>query len=586
MSSPRILVVEDDAISGMYLKNTLEGFGYDVPYVATSLEDVMRVIPELLPDLVLMDIILRGTGDGIDAARSIASSHDVPVIYLTAYTDEEMIARARKTSPYGFLVKPVNISELHVAIEFALYRHFMESRLKQSEEKFRRLFEHSADAQLLIEDKKIFDCNKAAVQLFRAGSKDRLLGRTPDELSPEFQPDGTKSVPRTAEIFNFVHELESLSFEWVHLTFDGREVPVDITATVIPIGGKKIIHGVLKDITVRKLAQRARRRSEQQYRVLVETMSDGMVQADDDGNITFVNDRFCEMVGHTRKEIIGSPIAGFIDDDDREDFRKEAFVKKRDRKSPYEILLKTGDGKKVNAIVSLRHMTADRSTTPGIVAVFTDITDRKYLERQVLEISMNEQQRIGRDLHDDLGQILTGTGFLCESLTKKLSNKSLPETEEARAVSALINEAKDHTRLLSRGLSPVDVDSGGIANALERLAHGVESMYSVSCSLRCDADLDINDRIVETQFHYIVQESVNNAIKHGKAAHIDISLMKKKGQVHLVVKDDGIGIQLENDFLKGMGISIMRYRANAIGASITISKNREKGTIVSCVWRR
>ena len=346
MNNPRILVVEDDAVSGMYLKSVLEEFGYDVPCVASSLEEVLKSIPTFSPDLVLMDIVLSGPGDGIDAAGSIASTHDVPVIFLTAHTDEAMIGRARLTGPYGFMMKPVNVSELHITIEFALYRHRMESRIKQSEEKFRHLFEQSADAQLLIEGKRIIDCNNAALHLFRAGNKEQLLGRTMDELSPEFQPDGTSSAARTAEISDFVFELESLSFEWVHLAFDGREVPVDVTETIIPIGGRPIVHGVLKDITVRKLAQSALRRSEQQYRVLVETMSDGMVQIGNGGEVTFVNDRFCEMVGRPQKEIVGSPVIDFIHDDDRENFRKASFLKKRLRKGEFEITLRTGSGVK------------------------------------------------------------------------------------------------------------------------------------------------------------------------------------------------------------------------------------------------
>lgn len=712
MGSPRILVVEDDVVSGMYMKSVLEGYGYDVPFVASSLEEVMKSIPETNPDLVLMDIVLSGPGDGIDAAGSIAVSYDVPIIFLTAYNDEEMIGRARMTGPYGFLLKPVNVSELHIAVEFALYRHQMESRLKrseelyrgivenmpvmicrylpdtntityaneefchffdidreriigtsilglahgavresmvpgfaafagenrlvtyehslqttrgerwlrcteqaicdiqgsviecqsicqditerrrieialgESEEKFRHLFEKSADAQLLLEDKRIIDCNSAALHLFRAGSKERLLGKKMEELSPPAQPDGTDSFERTAEIYDFVYELESLSFEWVHRSLDGREVPVDVSVTAIPIAGRPVLHAVLKDITVRKLAQSALRRSEQQYRVLVETMSDGMVRVGDGGEVTFANDRFCEMVGRTKREILGNPVMDYVDEDDRENFRNTAFFRKRARKIQYEIALRTGAGKKVFTIVSLRPLAGDSGGFSGFVAVFTDITDRKYLEREVLEISMKEQQRIGRDLHDDLGQILTGTGFLCESLAKKLANKSLPEAEEARAVSALINEAKDHTRLLSRGLSPVEVDSGGIIVALARLVRGIEGMFPVSCTLEYDADLYINDSIVETQFHYIVQESVNNAIKHGRAEHISITLRNKKGQIHLDIRDDGTGIPPESERARGLGLRIMQYRANAIGASIRIGGNSDGGATVSCVWRR
>ncbi len=461
----------------------------------------------------------------------------------------------------------------------------IEMALRESEEKFRHLFEQSADAQLLIDDRRIIDCNMAAVNLFSAGSKDMLLGKTPHELSPGLLPDGTPTETRMNEIMKFVYEMDSLSFEWVHLCLDGRQAPVDITFTVVPIGGKLMIHAVLKDITLRKLAQEALRKSEERYRVLVETMSDGLVMGDGAGTVTFVNDRFCEMVGAAKDDIIGSSILNLISEDDRENFMERVRGKNIMRKSAFEIKLKSVSGGKADAIVSPRPIVDDRNHLAGIVAVFTDITERKYLERQVLEISMKEQQRIGRDLHDDLGQILTGTGFLCESLVRKLSNKSLPEAEDARGVFSLINEAKDHTRMLSRGLSPVEIDSGGIMAALERFAHTVESIYSVSFDLDCDPAVDINDSMVETQFHYIVQESVTNAIKHGKATGITVSLKRIRGKIHLVIRDDGTGFPAEVDTDKGMGLRIMQYRANAIGASIKIAKNKGKGTTVTCIWR-
>ncbi|MBP7737348.1 MAG: PAS domain S-box protein [Spirochaetes bacterium] len=461
----------------------------------------------------------------------------------------------------------------------------IEMALRESEEKFRHLFEESADAQFLIDDKRIIDCNVAAINLFSAGRKEVLLGKSPHELSPEFLPDGTLTELRMNEIMKFVFEMDSLSFEWVHLCFDGRQAPVDITFTVVPIAGKLMIHAVLKDITLRKLAQEALRKSEERYRVLVETMSDGLVQGDGAGTITFVNDRFCEMVGALKDDIIGNSILNLIHEDDRENFMEQVRGKESLRKSAFEIKLKSKSDGNIDAIVSPRPLIDDRGHIAGIVAVFTDITERKYLERQALEISMKEQQRIGRDLHDDLGQILTGTGFLCESLVRKLSNRSLPEAEDARGVFALINEAKDHTRMLSRGLSPMEIDSGGIVAALERFARTVEGIYSVSFTLNIDPAITINDSMVETQFHYIVQESVTNAIKHGKANTIAVTLNKNKGRIHVSITDDGIGIPSDIDSHKGMGLRIMHYRANAIGASLKITKNRGRGTTVSCIWR-
>ncbi|MBN2159326.1 MAG: PAS domain S-box protein [Spirochaetes bacterium] len=711
MGNQRILIVEDDMVAGVYFQQMLVEQGFDVAGPASSVEEMMASIADARPDLIIIDIILSGVKDGIEAARFIAERHDIPFIYLTSHTDPDTIARAKATGPYGFLLKPVNPSELAVAIEFAIYRHGMEKELRErerkyrlladnmldmvgmcdpwgiftyvspsyaavlgypeeellgrplyaiihpedlpairdiatrsadddasgiaayrvihrdgrvlwfeskwkvltgedgrtlaavfsmrditdfkrieralleSEEKFRYLFELSADAQLLVDGGRIIDCNSAAVNLFGAVSKEQILEKRPHELSPDIQPDGMSAESKMDEILKFAYELESISFEWMHLSLDGRQVPVDTTFTVIPIAGKRIIHAVVKDITLRKLALEALRRSEEGYRVLVETMSDGLVQGDEGGFVSFVNDRFCEMVEFSKNEIFGKSILDFIHEDDRENFQEHLCGTKRMGRGGQQIALKSRSGGKIDTIVSPRSLSDDRSRPNGIVAVFTDISDLRRLERQVLETSMKEQQRIGRDLHDDLGQILTGTGFLCESLVRKLANKSLPEAEDARGVFSLINEAKEHTRLLSRGLSPVEIDSGGIVAALERFARTIEGVYSVSCELRCDPGLAINDSMVETQFHYIVQESVTNAVRHGGARQVHIDLGKNKGQIRLSITDDGTGIPADVDPHKGMGLRTMRYRANAIGASITIAKNRGKGTAVTCVLR-
>jgi PAS domain S-box-containing protein len=837
MVKNRIIIAEDDAISARYLKESMIARGYDVPDVVTTADDLLRAVENCGPDIILMDVMLEGAGDGIDAAAQIAARHDIPVIYLTGHTAREIVDRAKATGPYGFLVKPVNISELVIAVEFALYRHEMGKKLKQSEEryraivesapvmicrfqpdpatitfvndefcryfgrkreeitgrhlrdiltgadlsdarqkyrslsaenpvmsfdlririgekelwqrwigramfddigkitevqaigedvtdrkkaeeairaseekfyktfhlgpsgmtitslengkiidvnekllsmsgfsrseilgkkttdigifqnrderdslkdtlirdgvvrdretlfrlksgeirhtmvsiemldiggekcmlsvvnditeikkienalrdseeKFRLLFDQSADAQMLMENRTVIDCNMAAVQVFGAASKQDLLGRETDDLAPEYLPDGAHAPTRMDEIIPLVHEMDSLSFEWVCQRLDGRQVPVDITLTAIPIAGKPMIHAVLKDITLRKLAQSALRRSELKYRVLVEAMNDGLVQGNEQGLITFVNEQFCEMVGRRKSDVIGSLILDFIHEADRQGFREDILGKRSTRASAYEIALVLPDGIKTGTVVSPRPLVDDRDRITGFVAVFTDISERKHLERQILEISMKEQQRIGRDLHDDLGQILAGTGFLSESLVKKLSTKEIPEAEDAREITALLNQAKEHTRLLSRGLSPVEVDSGGIVAALARLTKTMESVFSVSCELKCDPSFTINDSMVETQFHYIVQESITNAIKHGRAGRIVVSLTNRRGFVRLEIEDDGTGIPDDADLLKGMGLRIMQYRANAIGATIKIEKNTRGGTTVSCAWRR
>lgn len=214
--------------------------------------------------------------------------------------------------------------------------------------------------------------------------------------------------------------------------------------------------------------------------------------------------------------------------------------------------------------------------------LWKDITNQKMVEREILEISIREQQKIGKNLHDDLGQLLTGTGFLCESLIKKMSRMSFPEMDKIEKIHELIQEAKELTRALARGLFPVDLNEGGLVIAVQRLLRDYEQIYSISSSFSYGSYIQ-EDNTVEVQLYYIIQESVINAIQHGKAENISIELNHENNRLHLFIHDDGIGISPKNEPVEGMGLKIMMYRAKTIGAELSISRYRNSGTMISCI---
>ncbi|WP_414469051.1 response regulator [Methanobacterium sp. ACI-7] len=123
MPEIKILIVKDEKILAMGLKNKLEKFGYIVTGMASSGSEAIESVKKIQPDLVLMDIVLKGEMDGIDTAKFIVNLHDIPVIYLTAYADDEILARAEKTCPYGYILKPYKDNELKANIKMALYKH-------------------------------------------------------------------------------------------------------------------------------------------------------------------------------------------------------------------------------------------------------------------------------------------------------------------------------------------------------------------------------------------------------------------------------------------------------------------------------
>ena len=220
-----------------------------------------------------------------------------------------------------------------------------------------------------------------------------------------------------------------------------------------------------------------------------------------------------------------------------------------------------------------------------VLGIIRDITERRHLEKQVLEISEQEQQRIGQDLHDSLSQHLAGIAYLGKVLEQKMAMKSLGEASDAAEIVSLIDEAITQTKALARGLYPVRIEAGGLMNALSELAANVERLFGICCCFEYGRPILIDDNITAIHLYRIAQEAVNNAIKHGRAQNIMISLNTENRTTALTIRNDGLVFRRTDPLHKGMGLSIMRYRANMIGASLDIRSDEEGETVVTCSFQ-
>jgi signal transduction histidine kinase len=216
------------------------------------------------------------------------------------------------------------------------------------------------------------------------------------------------------------------------------------------------------------------------------------------------------------------------------------------------------------------------------LSILRDVTERRALEYEIQEISEREQRRLGQDLHDGLGQSMTGIAFLAKVLQQKLQARNIEEAEAAGNIASLINEALAQTRRLSRGLCPVELDANDIEAALEQLAQNVRSLFSVSCELQCEPEIKIADNAVAVHLYRIAQEAASNAIKQGRAKNILLSLRFSHSRLILKVKDDGAGFPAVAPKAKGMGLRVMHHRARMIGATISLRPSKAGGITVTC----
>jgi PAS domain S-box-containing protein len=241
------------------------------------------------------------------------------------------------------------------------------------------------------------------------------------------------------------------------------------------------------------------------------------------------------------------------------------------------------DGSAVHLLQTISPVKDDRGRDIGVSIIARDITDRKNLEREVLESAGREQQRIGRELHDSLGQELTGLSYLAKSLQQKLAAADNPQVETAQTIATGIQQALRGVRSAVQGLVPVEVDASGFMVALEKLVAQTQTHCGIDCRIDSREPVEIDDNVLATNLYRIVQEAINNAVKHARASHIVVRPEAFNGTLSVTVEDDGVGIAEHARQNGGMGLRIMQYRAGVIDAALDVHPTNLGGTAVVCL---
>ncbi|MDB6026496.1 MAG: putative signal transduction histidine kinase [Verrucomicrobiales bacterium] len=318
---------------------------------------------------------------------------------------------------------------------------------------------------------------------------------------------------------------------------------------------------------------RALQKSNERFRLLFERSLDAIMISEDDGRFIEVNPAACALLRRSRDELLQKCLSDLLSTDVAEN----SFVQ-LENNSFGELTFTLPEGEHRFAEFS-----ACRFAHNLNLCILRDITDRRKLEQEIQEISEREQRRLGQDLHDGLGQMLTGINFLTKVLQQKLTTKAVePEAKEAGNVVSLLNQALSQCREIARGLCPVVLENNDIHAALQQLAETLEKFFGVTVTLVCDPQVSIGDNAVAVHLYRIAQEATTNAIKHGKAKKVSLSLLHSKTFLTLRIKDDGVGIPLDALKKKGMGLRVMQHRARMMGAILEVERLKEAGTMITC----
>lgn len=325
--------------------------------------------------------------------------------------------------------------------------------------------------------------------------------------------------------------------------------------------------------------------TEERLRAILQTAVEGIITIDERGIVESMNPAAEKTFGFKAEEVIGKNVSLLMPTPYREEHDSHLGNYLRSGHAKIigigrEVVGQRKDGTVFPMDLAVSEVRlADRRLFTGFVR---DITERKRLEREILEISDRERRRIGQDLHDGLCQHLAGIELMSQVLQQKLAPKSKADGARAGEIARHVREAISQTRSLARGLSPVTLESEGLASALRELAANTEKMFGIVCRVDCPQSVPSSAPSTGMHLYRIAQEAVSNAIKHGKSNEVAICLQPTSERWVLSVMDNGLGFPAVMPRKDGMGLRIMQYRASMIAGLLSIDKNPAGGTIVSC----
>ncbi|MBU7029717.1 MAG: PAS domain S-box protein [Theionarchaea archaeon] len=414
----KTLIVEDEGIVAKDMKNRLERLGYAVVAMVSSGEEALKKVEEMCPDVVLMDIVLKGEMNGIEAAEQIRTQFNIPVVYVTAYADENTLQRAKITEPYGYILKPIGDRELHIAIEMALYKHEMEKRVQESEQWLFTTLKSIGDVVIATDTQGLVTFMNPVAETLTGWTRKDAVGRPLDDILTIVDEETGRKIENPAQ-----RVLQGIAQEIDHkmLTKNGVKIHIDESAALIKDDKGTIIGVVvvLRDITKRTRAERtlertekkykvgqqelkelkqmekALRESEKKYRELVESIDEIVYTIDSKGAITYVSPALTSITGYQPLEIIDRSFTEFVYPEDLDYFTEVFHTILSGQVCPGKGRIVTKSGKIRWVRFSSRPILVAGSVT-GLRGMFTDITEQKRAE-EALRASEDRYRQLFED---------------------------------------------------------------------------------------------------------------------------------------------------------------------------------------------
>jgi PAS domain S-box-containing protein len=529
----RILLVEDSEDDAELMLRQLRRSGYDpVATRVASAEKMQEALDAGTWDIIISDYVMPGFG-GLEALQVFHQrSLDIPFIIVSGHIGEEIAVSAMKAGADDYLMKD-RLARLVPAVNRALedaeirraHKRANEA-LRESEERFRQLAENIGAVFFMFEGVtadspgKVSYVSPAFHKVW--GLPCESLKSTPDLWLKAIHPDDRKRVAENLKQINF----SALSDEFRILQLDLKERWVHLRT--FPVRNEQgiayRIAALAEDVTERKRAEEQLAATAEQLRQNVEQLT------------------------ATQEQLRES-------NDD---------------------LLQARNGLERR----VEERTADLALANAELK--EEMEERRRLENELLEIADNERRRIGFDLHDDLGQKMMGVSLLLKALETNLAHKHAPEAVEMRKVQQLVHQVINHTHNLAHCFSALDANGPDVSHQLQTLGENVRKTFQISCRVRMVGSIPTVSTDTVQQLCKIAEESISNAIKHGKATSVSMVLVRREDDLVLRIKNDGVPFPENHEPNNRLGLRIMNYRAHLIGGALQIRANGGSGTVVIC----
>lgn len=596
----KILIVEDDASTVELLKFKIKHMGYSVVGHTASGKNAIDLAAKLLPDLVLMDILLEGDIDGIEAAKKIRETNNIPVVYLTAHEDEYLFQRAKITKPFGYLIKPFTFKELRILIDITLYKDRQEKRLKTAQEYTRNIIQSSMDMIIAVDNKrKIIEFNKMAEESF-GYTREEVLGKHINLLYAD-KVEGLAIHKKTLKNKRCVQEIQNRHKSGAIFT------TLLASSILRDSHGDEIgVMGISRDITEQKKIKKALKASQEYAKNLIDCSIDMIIAVDNNRMITEFNQAAEKTFGYSREDVLGKPIDMLYVNPQKGQKAHKATIKKGS--FIQEILNKRKSGEVFPSILSASVLKNEEGELMGVMGVSRDITDIKRAQEK-LEKSEEKYRNLSAELYEanSLKELLLDiiTHDLKNPLgvisgMAELMKEDFPQNEMLESIddssNNLLKVIENATTLskVSMGdeIEKEELDLVGIIKVVSDEFASQLKTTGMNLELLLPEKLLVqaNPIIAEVFKNYI-----SNAIKYaGEGKKIVVEDRKEDDSIVICVKDYGStipedkrqlifrrSVQLEKGEKRGrgLGLAIVKRIAKAHKAEVRVEPNEPKGNI-------